>query len=208
MRRVLAVLVIAVLLVGCGKPEAKEDSYEDFVAEYYQTKLALHLLQNKYDALEADYGRLKGREAEYINAINTLTGENEALRIEVALVKGLGESQQKAMEIALNELIEKQDWARLQKLDYEELQGRYNKLDALFPPVHFDDKGVLIEWRASIGNITASRSCLELQKLALSDGHIVSIHPGLTYCVAVAGDYVYKITPGDYKLVERIRKVE
>lgn len=208
---ILVGLIVALLIVpmGCGKPEAEEDSYEEFVAEYYQTKLALHLLQNKYDELEASHVREEGREQEYINAVNTLQGENQALRIEVALIKGLGESQQKELEAALNTLIslqaEKQDWARLYKTDYDRLQEKYNELNALYPPAHFPNKDALVKWRANSGNMTES---LELQRRALAEGYIVSLHPSFDYCVVVAGDYLYKITPGDKELVEKIGKVE
>ena len=208
---ILASLIVALLIVpmGCGKPEVEEVSYEDFVAEYYQTKLALHLLQNKYDELEASHVREEGRELEYIVAVKTLSSENEALRIELGLIKALGESRQKEIESALNELIrlraEKQDWARLYKTDYDRLQEKYNRLNALFPPSHFASEGALVKWRASSGNMTES---LELQRLALAEGYIVSIHQSFDYCVAVAGDYLYKITPEDKELVEKIGKVE
>ena len=207
----VGVLLLA-LLLGCGESESEEDSYEDFVAEYYQTKLALHMLRNKCEALEAEHDRLKGRDAEYINVVNTITSENEALRIEVALLKALGESRQKEIEVVANALItlqaEKQDWARLYKTDYTRLQEKYDELAALYPPVHFDNKAELVKWRASAGDITASRSCLELQELALGDGYIVSIHPSLEYCVVVAGDSLYKIIPEDEELVKKIGKVE
>ena len=211
---ILISLVVVLLIVpmGCGKPEVEEDSYEVFVAEYYQTKLALHLLQNKYDELEASYEREEGREAEYINAINTLTSENEALRIEVGLVKALGESQKTEIESALNELItlraEKQKWHIFATKEYDAILAQYNEILAIYPPSHFVNKDELVKWRANSGNITGSRACLGLQARAFTEGYIVSLHPSFDYCTAVAGDSLYKITPGDKELVEKIGKVE
>ena len=208
---VLASLMVALLIVpmGCGEEEVQEDSYEDFVAEYYQTKLALHLLQNKYDALEAEYDRMKGRDQVYIDAVNTLTNENQALRIEIGLVKGLGESRQKELESALNELIalraEKHDWHIFATKEYDTILAKYNALEVLYPPTHFANKDELVKWRAGLGERDGS---LELQNLAFGDGYIVSVSPGLNYCVAIAGDYLYKITPEDKELVEKIGKVE
>lgn len=210
---IIAGIMVALLisLAGCGKPEAEEGSYEEFVAEYYQTKLALHLLQNKYDELEASHAREEGREQEYINAINTLNSENQALRIEVALIKALGESQKTELESALNAVIflqnEKQSWARLYKTDYDSLTEKYNRLNALYPPAHFASKDELVKWRASSGNMTED-GCLGLQRRALAEGYIVSLHQRFDYCVAVAGDYLYKITPEDKEMVEKIGKVE
>ena len=69
--------------------------------------------------------------------------------------------------------------------------------------VHFDDKVELVQWRASSGNMTGE-GCLGLQQKALADGYIVSVHPDLDYCVVLAGDYWYKIIPGDRYLVVRV----
>jgi len=211
---VLISLMVALLIVsmGCGKPEVEEDSYEDFVAEYYQTKMALHMLKNKHETLKADCDRLKGREAEYLNAVNTLTNENDALRIQVSLIEALGESQKGELESALNELAslkkEKRDWRNLAEKEYTRILAKYNAVLAVYPPSHFANKDVLVKWRANSGNITGSGACRELQHQALAEGHIVSLHPSFEYCTAVAGDYLYKITPEDKELVDKIRKVE
>lgn len=214
MKRVILASVVAVLfisLVGCGKPEVKEDSYEEFVAEYYQTKLALHMLQNRYDELEASYTREEGRDAEFLYTINTLIGENDALRIELGLIKALGESQAISLESALNELVslqkEKRDWRNLAGKEYAGILAKYNAIEALYPPAHFADKDELVKWRASSGNMT-EEGCLGLQSQAIKEGYIVSLHQSFDYCVAVAGDYLYKITPGDKELVEKLGKVE
>lgn len=205
----LVAVLLLTLLLGCGKPEVEEDSYEEFVAEYYQTKLALHLLQNKYDELEASYEREEGRDKEYINAVNTLSGENEALRIQVSLIEALGESQKTSLESALNELItlraEKKKWHIFATKEYDTILAKYNAILAVYPPAHFADKDELVKWRASSGNITG---CLGLQRRAINEGYIVSLHPSFEYCTAVAGDTLYKITPGDKDLVEKIRKEE
>lgn len=209
MRWVFAVVLMVVLLVGCGKPEVEEDSYEDYLADYYQTKLALHILQNRYGELEVDYERVKVREAEYAGAVKILQNENQALRVEVALVKSLGGSQQGELESVLNELnalkFGRLTFIRETEQKYEAILAKYNAIEALYPPVHFTDKAELVKWRASSGNVTG---CLELQRGALAGGYIVSLHPSFDYCTAVVGDYLYKITPGDKELVEKIGKVE
>lgn len=213
MKKLILAGLIAVLLIlpmGCGeKPETEEDSYEDFVAEYYQTKLANLVLKNKCGELEGEVARLKGREAKYVNDVNTLSSENEALRIEVALVKALGESRWGELESALNELItlrdEKHDWHIFATQESEAIRAKYNAIAALYPPSHFANKGELVKWRADLGERV---ECLELQDLAFGDGYIVSVSPDLKYCVVVAGDYLYKITPGDNELVEKLGKVE
>ena len=210
---IMAVLLIS--LLGCGKPEKEEMTYEVFVAEYYQTKVANRLLEKKVVGLEEETTRLqeKGKKdtAEYNNVITALQNENYALKVEVVAIKAIGANWQAEIEFALNKLAilqaEKQDWARLYKTDYDSLMGRYNKLNALYPPSHFEDKDELVEWRANSGNIT-ELGCLGLQRLALADGYIVSVHPDFEYCVVIVGDYWYKITPSDQGLVEKIRKVE
>lgn len=212
MKKVLLFGIIVVLLIslaGCGESEVEEDTYETFVAEYYQTKLALHLLQNRYDELEASHAREEGREAEYVNAISTLQNENQALRIEVALIKELRGDRQGELESVLNELnalkVGRLTFIRETEQKYEALLVEYNEVKALFPPSHFASKDELVKWRANSGDRTGS---LELQDLAFGDGYILSVSPDLEYCVAVAGDYLYKITPGDKELVEKLGKVE
>lgn len=210
---ILAGLIVALLIVpmGCGKPEVEEGSYEAFVAEYYQTKFAIAVLQNKYDELEASYERDRGRDVEYANAIYALSSENGALQLELALVKALGESQRTSLEAALNELAslkkEKLDWRNLAMKEAEAILAKYNTIADLFPPSHFADKAELVEWRASSGNMTED-GCLGLQRVAFAEGYIVSLHPSFDYCTAAAGDTLYKITPGDEGLVEKIGKVE
>jgi len=214
MRKIILVGIIVVLLisvVGCGKPEVEETTYEDFVAEYYQTKLANTLLKKKKAELEGEVARLKGRETEYIATINALNNENEALRIEVAFVKALSEPRQEELESALNTLAElqaeKHQWHILAKKEYEAILAKYNAIEALYPPAHFTDKDELVKWRASSGNMSDS-GCLGLQRRAIEEGYIVSLHQSFDYCVVVAGDYLYKIVPEDNKLVEKIGKVE
>lgn len=212
MKKIVIIMVVLLIsLAGCGKPELEEVSYEDFVAEYYQTKLANTILQNKYDELEAEYDRMKGRDQVYIDAVNTLTNENQALRVEIGLVKGLGGSRQKEYESALNELItlrdEKHDWHIFATKEYDAILAKYNAIDALYPPAHFANEDELVKWRANSGNMTGG-GCLGLQRRALDEGYIVSIHQSFDYCVAVAGDILYKITPGDKELVEKIGKIE
>jgi len=210
---ILAILIAGLLImpVGCSEVEVLEDSYEDFVAEYYQTKLANTLLEKNKGELEGEIARLKGRDAGYITAINTLKSENEALRIEVALVRALSEPRQKELEVALNELTtlraEKHQWHILAKKEYEAILAKYNAIEALYPPAHFTDKDELVKWRASSGNMSDS-GCLGLQRRAIEEGYIVSLHQSFDYCVVVAGDYLYKIVPEDNKLVEKIGKVE
>lgn len=111
----------------------------------------------------------------------------------------------------LNEVLdlraEQKEWGRFAKKEYEQLLKKYNELADLFPPTNFPDTKTLIDWRASSGNLTEV-GCLGLQQRALADGYIVSAHPDLDYCVAIADNYWYKITPDDQALVEKVRKVK
>ena len=208
---ILILLFGLVSMSACGKlEEARKENLEATV-NCAETVAAHQNLLLKHSNLEAECKRQKEREAEYVTAIQTLSDENLALRTALALTQALGKSRQEELETALNELIilreEKKEWGRFAQKEYEQLLKNYNKLDALFPPTHFSSDKELIKWRANTGNVT-ELGCLGLQRLALADGYIISVHPGLGYCVAIAGNYWYRITPGDQDLVEKIRKVE
>jgi len=77
------------------------------------------------------------------------------------------------------------------------------------PPRHFYDRAELTQWRQAVGvvglNMSYVDAVLELQRIALGDGYIVSIdidwdesveYWGLTL-TALAGDGFYSIYPDD-----------
>lgn len=209
---ILILLFGLVSMSACGKPSDEEEpsANQEAVVNCAETVAAHQYLLKRYEELEVLYERTKAREAEYIAAVRTLEDANLALRIELALVKSLEEGRSGNYEALLNELItlraEKKDWGILAKKEYEQLLKNYNKLDALYPPKHFPDKATLVEWRADSGNVTEA-GCLGLQRLAFTDGYMVSVCPEHNYCMAIAGDYWYKIIPADKKLVEKLGKV-
>lgn len=206
----LFLLACLISLVACGKPE-EEPANKEVVVDYQQTVVAHQDLLLKHQELEELYEKLRAREAEYITAVSTLENEKHALRTELVITQGLYEQFLGEHNTLLVELVELRqtrggDWDVLQE-EYDKALARLQRLEALFPPKDFPSKDTLVEWRANSGNIT-ELGCLGLQRLALADGYIVSVHLGSEYCTVIASGYWYRITPSDKELVEKIGKVE
>ena len=208
----LTTLIIFLLpLVACGKPEEAPVPNQQAIVDCAETMAAHQYLLKQHEELETLYERAKAREAEYLTAVRILEDANLALGIELGIVKSIEEGRRGGYEDLLNELAslraEKKEWGIFASQEYSRILEQYNELAALYPPKNFPDRETLVDWRANTGNVT-ELGCLGLQRLAMEDGYLVSVHPGFEYCVAIADDYWYKITLGDKNLVEKIGKVK
>ena len=203
-----------VSMSACGKPDEKpEDRLEErpVIVDIIDAMAANKILKQRNEELEGILKRSQEKQTEYANAIRIIEDANLELRVELALVKSLGVGRTEDYERVLNELValkaEKKDWGIFAAKGYEQLLKNYNQLAALYPPKNFPDKETLVEWRADSGNVTELGD-LGLQNLAFEEGYLVSVCPTLDYCVAVVGEWWYKITPGDKDFVEKLKKVK
>ena len=209
-----SLIILLIPLVACGSPSDEQEppASQEVVVNCAETVAAHQYLLKQHEELKVENERLRAREGEYLAAVRTLEDANLEVGIELAILKGLEEQRTEGYEDLLNELVtlraERKDWGILASQEYKRILEQYNELAALYPPKNFPDQKTLEEWRASSGNITGERSLLVLQQRAMDKGYLVSVCPTLDYCVAIAGDYWYKLTPDDKYLVEKIGKVE
>ena len=202
----ILLLIFLLSLVACGKPEEPVKS-KDVTVDYKQTLINHLNLLKQHEELKVFCEGLQAQEVEYINIINALHAENFGLKAETAIQRAQVEQLADSLNKVQNQLLQVgfkggEQLERLQE-EHEKVLARLGELNSLYPPKDFSSKDKLVEWLANSGNIT-ELGYLGLQRLALADGYIVSVHPWLEYCVVVAGDYWYRITLGDKDLVEKL----
>lgn len=209
---ITSLILLLLPLVACDKPDEEPTAPNlQAAVDCAETVAAHQYLLMQHEELKGICQRSQEKQAEYAAAVRILEDANLKLRIELALVKSLEVGRAGDYENLLNALAvlraEKKEWGIFAAKEYEQLLKNYNQLQELYPPKNFPDHTTLVEWRADSGNVTELGD-LGLQNLAFKEGYLVSVCPTLDYCVAIVGEWWYKITPGDQDLVEKIRRVK
>ena len=149
--------------------------------------------KSEYEALQTEYEGLQSENAGLVQEKASLTQENTSLKAE------LDKAQSDLTKVKADYDKLKSDYDKLNS-DYETANNELNEIKQVYPPTYFNDRSELEDWAGEAAHEVAKysdiwRQHLELQKLALADGHIWSVlynrDNGEYISCVIVGDSIY-----------------